>query len=308
MKDCCSSEGAKEDGPGFVVSPSRRKPPSEAQVDPCCASGSCAETPDMAVAIARSTISPSEPPVEHARLDDLRVPSATCTASQPILGESARKAPADDCCAGKEHELVALSQIAGVKRVLQVVLAINLVMFVVEFAAGLVANSTALMADSVDMLGDALVYGLSLYALSRSLRWRAGAAVAKGAIIALFGIGVVVEVVLKTLNGVTPTAPLMAMFGAIALVANLTCLVMLYRYRNRDVNMSSTFECSRNDVIANTGVLAAAAGVALFGNGWPDILVGGVIAAMFFRSAIKVLREAWPQFRAARPNAAVAFD
>jgi len=203
---------------------------------------------------------------------------------------------------------VALSQIAGVKRVLQIVLAINLGMFAVEFGAGLVANSTALMADSVDMLGDALVYCLSLYALGRSLRWRAGAAVLKGGIIALFGLGVVVEVALKTINGVTPTAPLMAVFGTMALVANLVCLMLLYRHRGRDVNMSSTFECSRNDVIANTGVLAAAAGVFLTGAGWPDILVGGAIALMFFRSAIKVLREALPQFRAHRVSVAVALD
>ena len=214
----------------------------------------------------------------------------------------------DDCCSAKEQEIAALGADLGVKRVLQVVLAINLVMFVAEFTAGLLANSTALMADSVDMLGDALVYILSLYALQRSLRWRAGAAVAKGGIIAAFGIWVMIEAALKLVSGVTPAAGTMLLFGFIALAANLTCLALLYRFRHRDVNMSSTFECSRNDVIANTGVLLAAGGVYATGAAWPDILVGAVIAVLFFRSAIRVLRQAWPQFRSASLAVAVQLD
>lgn len=214
----------------------------------------------------------------------------------------------DDCCSAKEQEIAALGSQADVRRVLIIVLVINLVMFFAEFTAGVVARSTALMADSVDMLGDALVYMLSLYALKRSLRWRAGAALLKGGIIAAFGIWVAVEVVLKLLGDVVPTAETMGVFGAIALAANLTCLALLYRFRNRDVNMSSTFECSRNDVIANTGVIVAAGGVYAFQSGWPDIIVGGVIAVLFFRSAIRVLREAWPQFRSAQPTVAVTLD
>lgn len=214
----------------------------------------------------------------------------------------------DDCCAAKEQEIAALGAHADVKRVLLIVLAINLVMFVAEFTAGLLARSTALMADSVDMLGDALVYMLSLHALNRSLRWRAGAALAKGGIIAAFGVWIVVELVLKLVSGTVPAAQTMGLFGVIALVANLTCLGLLYRYRNRDVNMSSTFECSRNDVIANTGVIVAAAGVHAFDADWPDIVVGSIIALLFFRSAVRVLRQAWPQFRSGRPQVAVPLD
>ena len=214
----------------------------------------------------------------------------------------------DDCCSAKEQEIAALSAHADIKRVLQIVLAINFTMFLAEFTAGLLANSTALMADSVDMLGDALVYVLSLYALHRSLRWRAGAAVAKGAIIAAFGLWIAIEAALKLVEGVTPVAGMMGLFGLIALAANLTCLTLLYRHRHRDVNMSSTFECSRNDVIANVGVLLAAGGVYATGAAWPDILVGAIIAALFFRSAVRVLREAWPQFRAARADVAVSLE
>lgn len=222
-----------------------------------------------------------------------------CCSPKPKLVESVRAVPlppVDDCCAAKEHELAAVR--GHMKRVLTIVLAINAAMFLAEFTAGVIARSTALMADSVDMLGDALVYALSLYALDKSDRWRAGAAVAKGAIIALFGVWVLVEVGQKLVSGVVPLAGIMLVFGAVALAANVTCLALLYRYRSKDVNMSSTFECSRNDVISNLGVLLAAAGVHLADSAWPDILVGCIIAALFIRSAIRVLREAWPQFRA----------
>ncbi len=224
------------------------------------------------------------------------------------FAHSAPRSAADDCCSAKESEITALAAHRDVRRALQIVLAINLVMFATEFTAGVIGRSTALMADSVDMLGDALVYIVSLYALDRGARWRAGAALAKGGIIAAFGVSVVVAVALKLARGVTPVANVMLVFGSIALVANLTCLVLLYRHRNRDVNLSSTFECSRNDVIANVGVLIAAAGVRAFHAGWPDIVVGAIIATVFLRSAIRVLRRAWPQFRSRRRKLPMAAD
>jgi Co/Zn/Cd efflux system component len=173
-------------------------------------------------------------------------------------------------------------------------------MFFAEFGAGLIAGSAALMADAVDMLGDAAVYGVSLYALDKGARWQAGAALSKGGFILLFGLGVLVEIGVKLTTGAPPSSPLMLAFGGLALVANLTCLSLLWPFRKTGVNMSSTFECSRNDVIANCGVLAAAAGVAVFASPWPDIVVAAIIAALFLRSAFSVLSEAWPQFRAAK--------
>lgn len=204
---------------------------------------------------------------------------------------------ADDCCAGKGAELERLARQADQRRVLQIVLAINAAMFVVEFSAGVIAGSTALMADSVDMFGDALVYILSLYALSRSPRWKATAALAKGAFILAFGIGILIDIAFKLRSGVPPSSALMLTFGAVALVANLSCLRLLWRFHDADVNMASTFECSRNDVIANIGVLAAAGGVALTTSPWPDIAVGTIIAAIFFRSALRVIGSALSALR-----------
>jgi Co/Zn/Cd efflux system component len=206
----------------------------------------------------------------------------------------------DDCCDAKGVELAQVRD--RLRGVLQIVLAINVAMFALELGAGVLARSSALIADSVDMLGDAWVYVLSLVALYRGPRWRAGAALAKGLTIAVFGIGVITEVGLKIRDGVMPLAPLMVGFGVLALAANLTCLALLYRYRAHDVNMSSAFECSRNDVIANVGVLLAAAGVWWWDSAWPDIAVGLTIAALFLRSSVRVVRQAWPEFRAARPG------
>lgn len=94
----------------------------------------------------------------------------------------------------------------------------------------------------------------------------------------------------------------MAAFGGLALIANLVCLRLLWPLRSQDVNMRSSFECSRNDVISNTGVLLAAAGVWLTGRGWPDIVIGLVVAALFLRSAVSVLRAAWPQLSVRSPG------
>ncbi|MHA3795603.1 cation transporter [Sphingomonas sp. YL-JM2C] len=211
---------------------------------------------------------------------------------------------ADDCCSKKSNTLAELASKKDQRRVLIIVMVVNAVMFGAEFGGGLLAHSSALMADSIDMLGDALVYALSLYALHRGARWEAGAAIAKGAIILLFGIAVLFEIGDKIINGLPPSSAMMLVFGSLALAANLTCLTMLWRFRHANVNMSSTFECSRNDVASNIGVLVAAGLVALTGSAWPDIAVGSIIAVIFLRSAWRILSEAIPVWRSSTPSSA----
>lgn len=208
---------------------------------------------------------------------------------------------AEHCCSKKSETLAQLAAKRDQRRVLALVMAINLAMFVLEFGGGLIARSSALMADSVDMLGDAFVYGLGLYALGRGARWQAGAAIAKGAIILVFGLAIGMEIVHKLLGGASPSSTLMSIFGGLALAANLACLALLWRFRAANVNMASTFECSRNDVISNLGVLVAAGLVALTGAGWPDIIVGAIVAALFLRSAVSVLRAGVSAWRKADP-------
>jgi Co/Zn/Cd efflux system component len=184
------------------------------------------------------------------------------------------------------------------RRVLRLVLWINTTMFVVELGASLLAHSTSLLADSVDMLGDAIVYAFSLYVVGRGIVWPARAALLKGAIMAAFGLAVVLEVALKIARGLVPDADLMGGVGVLALAANAACLALLWRRRGDDINMRSVWLCSRNDVVANLAVLVAAAGVHLTGSAWPDIVVGLLIAAMFGRSALNVIRAARRELRA----------
>jgi cation diffusion facilitator family transporter len=195
----------------------------------------------------------------------------------------------DPCCEAKAKELAVVRGRRG--RVLVLVLAVNVGMFGVEFAAGLLSGSTALLADSLDMLGDSLVYGFSLYVLHRSLAWRARAALAKGVIMACFGLGVLVEAYSRLRAGVPPSVPPMLAVGALALVANAYCFSLLWRHRADDINLRSTWLCSRNDLIANGAVLASAVLVAWSRSIWPDVIVGIGIAGLFLRTAASVLRE-----------------
>src|SRR3546814_446047 len=202
----------------------------------------------------------------------------------------------DNCCENKAGELAQLR--AKQSRVLYIVLAINAVMFLFEFIAGWIAGSTALLGDSLDMFGDASVYALTLYVLHRSARTRAAAALFKGGFMLLFALVVIVDAVRKSVLGVVPEAEWMGVVGLLALVANTVCFIMLYRHRSDDLNMRSTWLCSRNDLVANTSVIVAAVLVATTGTLWPDVVVGLAIAALFLHSAWQVLTEAWQEWRA----------
>jgi cation diffusion facilitator family transporter len=204
----------------------------------------------------------------------------------------------DDCCQNKASELDALRDKQS--RVLWIVLAVNAVMFAVEIGAGLLAGSVALQADSLDMLGDTLVYGFSLFALTRADHWKTRAAFLKGGIMGLFGLGVLGEAGYKLIAGDAPIPQLMGGTAVVALAANALCLFLLTRHRNDDLNMRSTWLCSRNDIIANTGVILAAGSVYLTTSKLPDIVISLVITALFLRSAWVVLQQASAESRAAR--------
>lgn len=187
------------------------------------------------------------------------------------------------------------------RRVLWIVLAINLVLFAGEFSAGWWAESSALQADSLDSLGDALVYILSLWVLGGSLRQRSKAVFVKGGIQLLFGIAVLLEVGRRAWFGAEPVAPIMAIAAVVALVGNLGCFVLLTRFRHDDMNMRSVWLCSRNDLVNNVGVILAAALVAWFHAAWPDLVIGTVVALLFLRTAATVLAGAWKDWQTGEP-------
>jgi Co/Zn/Cd efflux system component len=178
------------------------------------------------------------------------------------------------------------------RRILWAAIAINFAMFGVEVASGISARSVSLLADSLDFLGDATNYGVSLFVLGMALRWRARASLLKGATMAAFGLWVLFVTARHAISGTVPDAPVMGMVGVAALVANFTVAALLFRFRDGDSNMTSVWICTRNDVIGNLAVMFAALGVVRTGIGWPDYAVGTVMAALALYGAWQVVRQA----------------
>jgi Co/Zn/Cd efflux system component len=209
----------------------------------------------------------------------------------------------DDCCNDKACAIETLK--TRQTSTLKAVLAINAVMFGVELASGIAAGSVSLVADSLDMLGDSLVYGFSIYAVAHGAREKALSALLKGGIMLAFGVIVLAQALYKALHPETPVVELIGGIGLLALAANGLCLALLWSHRDDDINMSSVWLCSRNDIIANVSVLIAAVGVWRLGSAWPDVVVGAGLAALFFKSAIFVVRGAVNELRTTTANATV---
>ena len=186
------------------------------------------------------------------------------------------------------------------RRVLIVVLVVNAAMFGIEAVAGWIAGSASLQGDSLDFLGDAANYGIALMVLGHSLKWRASAALLKGATMGLFGLGVVGYTAWRMATVTVPTAEVMGGVGLLALAANVISAALLFRHRAGDSNRRSVWICSRNDAIANVAVLIAAGLVAGTGHGWPDWLVGFGIAGLSLWSAGTILSHARADLRAAQ--------
>jgi Co/Zn/Cd efflux system component len=187
------------------------------------------------------------------------------------------------------------------RRVLWAILAINSTMFAAEVSAGLMAGSASLQADALDFLGDAANYAVSLLVVGMALRYRAMAALAKGATMAAFGLWVLSITAWHAWHGTLPRAVTMGAVGSAALVANAASFGLLWKYREGDANMRSAWICTRNDVLGNLAVLLAALGVFGTGTGWPDLIVAGIMAGLALQGAAVVVRQAWGELRHARP-------
>jgi Co/Zn/Cd efflux system component len=181
---------------------------------------------------------------------------------------------------------------------LQYVLVVNLFMFCVVAAAAIIARSSALLTDSLDNLGDAFTYGLSLYAVSRGATVKARVALVKGWLIFLAACVVLAQIVYKFFVPVVPVFELMGIFSVFALIANSACLYLLWRHRHEDINMSSVWECSRNDIATNLAVFVTAGAVWITESGWPDIAVALVLVVILLRSALGIILSARKQLLA----------
>ena len=195
----------------------------------------------------------------------------------------------DDCCQNKGKDLENIKKQHS--NILWIVLFINLIMFVIEIVSGFRARSLALTGDSLDMLGDALVYGSSIFVIYKSQHAQARVSLLKGFIMLGFAFIVLLRGLYKLDNWSIPLHQTMSSIGIIALVANLFCLLLLTKYRKDNLNMSSVWLCSRNDIIANSSVLIAAFITGINPSPLPDILVGFLLTFIFTKSSLKVIRK-----------------
>jgi cation diffusion facilitator family transporter len=202
----------------------------------------------------------------------------------------------DPCCengANTDPHLASTAQ----RRALIAALAINAVMFVFEMGIGLWAHSSALQADSVDMLIDAVGLGIGLFALNRTLRARTQAGFINASIELILTIGIGLQLIHQIMDGTLPAAPFMIGMGCVALFANLIAAGLLMRYRHQDINMRAMWMCTRNDAIGNLATMGAGILVLILGVPWPDWIIGALITLLFACTAIGVLREAWNKLR-----------
>ena len=178
------------------------------------------------------------------------------------------------------------------RQVLYWLLGINATMFVIEMGIGLFADSTALIADSLDMLADAVVYGVALYAIGKSLLHKANAARISGFFQMALGVLIIIDIVRRSIYGSEPVSGLMMAMGAVALIANVICLVIIRKQRNEEVHMRASWIFSANDVIANLGVIFAGVLVFWLDSRWPDLVIGVIVSCVVLRGAKMILEDA----------------
>ena len=201
-----------------------------------------------------------------------------------------------DCCSEGTLDLTQTE--AAQRRVLIWVLLINLIAFGMMVAASIISGSSALLSGTLDNLGDAATYALSLAVIGASNHTKAKVALFKGALIVSAAIGVAIQIGWRLTDVQTPLVGTMSVAATLNLAANGLCLMLLAPHRHNDINMSSVWECSRNDVFEGTAVIVTAAAVWFTSSGWPDIIVAIALLVLFARSAARVLRDAWRELQA----------
>jgi cation diffusion facilitator family transporter len=178
------------------------------------------------------------------------------------------------------------------KGTLITLLAINGFMFLFEISLGWYAQSTGLVADSLDMLADAIVYAIGLYAIGKSLQHKANAALVSGYFQGVLGLMILFDIIRRVFVGSEPVSLLMMIVGVIALIANVYCLRLIDKHKDGEVHMRASWIFSKNDVIANTGVIIAGLLVWLLESRWPDLIIGTLIALVILNGARLIIKDA----------------
>ena len=197
----------------------------------------------------------------------------------------------NDSCCQSQIDAGALEE--RQRRVLVLVLVINAATFLLMITAAGFSGSSSLLSGALDNFGDAVTYALSLAVIGATCAAKARVALFKGLLIFGAALAVAVQIAWRRSHVEPPGCETRGSAALLNLGANLLCLRLLYPYRNGDVNMTSVWECSRNDVMEGVAVIAATLAVWVFGSGWPDILIAIALLVLFLRSASRVLRSAW---------------
>ena len=181
---------------------------------------------------------------------------------------------------------------------------INGVMFLFEIGLGWYAQSTGLIADSIDMLADATVYAIGLYAIGKSLQHKAHAALISGYFQGLLGLMILVDIIRRVIVGSEPVSVLMMTVGIIALIANVYCLRLIDKHKDGEVHMRASWVFSKNDVIANTGVILGGVLVWVSGSRWPDLIIGTLISIIVLNGARHIINDSKQELLKAAANEA----
>ena len=205
-----------------------------------------------------------------------------------------------DSCCGKPIDSAQLE--AKQKRILKIVLLVNLITFVMMVLASMQSKASSLLSGSLDNLGDAFTYALSLAAISALPATKAKVALFKGVLILAAAFAVAAHIIWRINDPAVPIFETIGIAALLNLCANAYCLWLLTPFKNHDVNMNSVWECSRNDVFEGFAVLAVALGVWLFNSRWPDLIIASILLLMFLSSAFRVLSSAWKALQASKPS------
>ncbi|NKB98761.1 MAG: cation transporter [Pseudomonadales bacterium] len=197
----------------------------------------------------------------------------------------------NSCCSGFDAAELENQQ----RRVLTIVLLINVITFFIMVTGAYISGSSALLSGTLDNFGDALTYGLSIAVIGASIAAKARVALVKGLLIFIAAMAVVGQIIWRLFNPETPLFAAMGLAALLNLGANAICLWLLYPHRENDINMSSVWECSRNDVFEGLAVVVATLAVWTSSSGWPDLLIASALVVLFLRSSIRILREAWQE-------------
>lgn len=196
-----------------------------------------------------------------------------------------------DSCDDDDGRSLDASQAAD-RRILLLVLLINLGQCAAGVGVGVWASSTALIGAALDNLADASVYGVSLYAVGRTAAIKVRAARLSGWLLIGLAVMLLVEVLRRFVGGEPPVGPAMMGMAAVNAASNIVCLRLLKRHRGEDVNFKASAIFTSNDSIVNLAIVVSGALVMWWGSNMPDLVLGLVVSAIAVNGGREILAEA----------------